>query len=240
MPDDFGSLFITALLLWIGVRAMQDMLRPSCGGSPRKSLKTVGKMLGPYLKAVVAATVTVFVIWQMMPVSPLGDMFEGADSMVFRLVVWIAAAGAILPLSTMFTPFVFLIAAIVVKCGARRGYADILTGMLGASLPVSTVLMTPQLTAAEAWAFVAPFPLAGALGGFVFWRSMGYPGIASSGVRKVERARMGVDAIDDLAGGTLLGVGRTAHALYRASQDTEDGPPHRPADQRGSFGKQAT
>ena len=241
--ETFNTLFICAIAYLIA-RKLYDGFRQAQGiEKPSTNLDLRG-MLWPYLKAVFAGAVFVFVMWEFIPGSPIEDMAgDGLSSWMVRIAVLMS----IIPLVMITTPFILLAGLAVRALKVRRGVADVLTGVTGATLgPLGSALFGPQpMEFDQAIAFIAGFPFAGAVGGFVFWRAMGYPGVAKSTARSVERTRTGAEAVSEAAGGSVLGVGMAAHALLRnGSEEEEKKRPARrqaqPAGARKGFGKRTT
>jgi len=227
--ETFNTLFMCAIA-YLVARKLYDKFREAQGIEKPSTTLDLRGMFGPYLKAVVAGAAFVFVMWEFIPGSPIEDMArDGLSSWMVRLAVLMS----IIPLIMITTPFILLAGLAVRALKVRRGVADVLTGMIESM----------ELT--QALAFIAGFPFAGAVGGFVFWRAMGYPGVAKSTARSVERTRTGAEAVSEAAGGSVLGVGMAAHALLR--NETKKEGKSRPARghaqnvrTRKGFGKRAT
>lgn len=243
--DTFNTLFLCAIG-YLVARKLYDKFREAQGIEAAPSNLDFRGMFVPYLKAVFAGAVFVFVMWEFLPGSPIEDMAgDGLSSWMVRLAVMMS----IVPLVMITTPFVLLAGLAVRALKVRRGVADVLTGVIGATLgPLGSAIFGPQqMELSQAIPFVAAFPFAGAVGGFVFWRAMGYPGLSKSTARSVERTRSGAEALSDVAGGSVLGVGMAAHAMLRDRFDSEDevapAPRRRrsnPAPARQGFGKRTT
>jgi hypothetical protein len=241
----FNMLFLCAIL-YLVARKVYDKYREECGIAKPASNIDLSGMFWPYIKAVIAGAAFVFVMWEFLPGSPMEEMAEdGLPSWVVRLAVMMS----IIPLVMITTPFIFIAGLCVRALKLRRGVADILTGTIGATLgPLGSSLFGPQpMGLSEAIAFTAAFPFAGALGGFVFWRTLGYPGLSKSKARSVERTRSGAEAMSDVAGGSIIGIGLAAHSMLKgeAVEDQEEErrtkrrrPPAAPV--RKGFGKRAT
>lgn len=241
--ETFNTLFMCAIA-YLVARKLYDKFREAQGIEKPSTTLDLRGMFGPYLKAVVAGAAFVFVMWEFIPGSPIEDMArDGLSSWMVRFAVLMS----IIPLVMITTPFILLAGLAVRALKVRRGVADVLTGMIGATLgPLGSALFGPQsMELTQALAFIAGFPFAGAVGGFVFWRAMGYPGVAKSTARSVERTRTGAEAVSEAAGGSVLGVGMAAHALLR--NETQKEGKSRPARghaqnvrTRKGFGKRAT
>ena len=241
--ENFNTLFICAIV-YLLARLIYGKFREAQGIEKSPSTLDFRGMVWPYLKAVFAGAAFVFVVWEFIPGSPIEQMAgDGPPSWMVRLAVLMS----IVPLVMITTPFILLAGLAVRALKVRRGVADVLTGITGATLgPLGSALFGPQsMEFNQAFGFIAGFPFAGAVGGFVFWRAMGYPGVAKSTARSVERTRTGAEAVSGAAGGSVLGVGMAAHALLRnGSEKEEQQRPARCQTQsaraRKGFGKRAT
>ncbi len=242
--NDFNTLFMCAIF-YLVARRIYDKFREARGISKPSSNINLQGLFWPYIKAVIAGAAFAFVMWEFIPGSPIEEMAgNGLSSWMVRLAVMMS----IIPLVMITTPFIILAGIGIRALNLRRGVSDIATGVIGATLgPLGSALFSPQpMPLSEAIPFVAAFPFAGAIGGFVFWRAVGYPGLNRQTARTIERTRSGAGLMSDVAGGSVLSAGLTARKMLRdeAEEDVEQPiKPRRRARSRAGhngFGRRVT
>jgi len=219
MPIQLGlpTPVVLAALGWLAFRLLQGALRRAQGHTPAEASIEIGPMIGPFIKAVFAGAVAALA-WQLMiPSSPVS--FAGGN-LASEIVTRLAVLMTLPALLIFIAPVAFGVGLIMRGLRVRRGFADVLTGIIaGAVGPLSDVLagrkgfwqaiegMAGSGEPLHGMLFFATFPLGGAVAGFTCWAAQGYPGVTKASAKRIKSAQDGVDLAETLASGSAIGMG---------------------------------
>jgi len=187
------------------------------------STERLQRILAPYFRALLAGWIAVIAMQSMLGAS-LG--FGEVESVVVKFLSFI-----FLPILAIFlTPLVVVFAWLLGQVRLPEGVAYILTGLLtGLTMQCQMALIgTENLAAAfgqtsfafdlNGLLFALTQPAGGAVGGFVFWRAMGYPGLKRPGARAFDHAQDALDFSFDAGGANgPLQTRRVLHQDNKAS-----------------------
>lgn len=135
-----------------------------------------------YFKACVAAFATGLILTGVV----LDGGEEGPDLFLSRLFMNLASGVVMASMAPALAPFIRIAADVLAKIGLKRGWSDVLIGAAFGSL-----MMLPDLATGHPPKLMALcFVVGGAFGGFVFWRTRGYPGLNTDQRRFAEGAHI--------------------------------------------------
>ncbi len=213
----FMNYLVPAALVWLVFRVAQDAAAPKTERAP--AFQDLNRIGGAFIKAMIVACVAAVGIQGFTP-----DVTGGGWITRFAVVMMLPA------LIFVCGPFILLSAVVVSKLRVRRGFADVAVGFFAGMLGTFNDALAGRSGFAEILGFRAEgfssaefmiaisFPLAGALGGYTFWRSMGCPGVSGSIARKVKTGAALLDVVKGAGDGSAIGVGKAYRDLTQEDE----------------------
>ena len=233
--NTMGIIF-TVAIVWLVFRGAQESFLARNDTVRQQKHSQFEGMLWPYIRALFAGWLAMLSLQALLGSSVIGLGGE-AESLIVR-----AMTLAFVPFLALFmTPIVVVIGLVLSRLPIPSGVTYILTGLLtGLTMQCQMALNgTTNLAAAfgqTSYAFdlhglliALTQPAGGAVGGFVFWRAMGYPGLRRGTARALDLSQ---GALDAALGGTPANLALSGKRILGSATTTSHA---RPA--KKSFGK---